>query len=142
MPIRIALLVAALVLCAVPAAAQMQIDPSVPTNIPPGDRDNFKGFLDTVMDDIIATNGPTVQNAGETLWRGLAAIVVVWTGIKIAPVRHVLDVVDHRAGDRPVDPVVHAPVLRHADPLPRRRRNDLPRHDCRRRELADGVFSE
>ena len=84
MPIRIALLVAALVLCAVPAAAQMQIDPSVPTNIPPGDRDDFKGFLDTVMDDIIATNGPTVQNAGETLWRGLAAIVVVWTGIKIA----------------------------------------------------------
>ena len=84
MPIRIGLLLAALVLCAVPAAAQQQIDPSVPTNIPPEDRDDFKGFLDTVLDDIIATNGPTVLNAGTTLWRGLATIVVVWTGIKIA----------------------------------------------------------
>ena len=36
------------------------------------------------MDDIMAANGPTILNAGNTLWRGLAAIVVVWTGIKIA----------------------------------------------------------
>ena len=84
MPIRISLLVVALIVCAGPAAAQMQIDPSVPTDIPVEDRDDFKGFLDTVMDDIIATNGPTIQTAGETLWRGLAAVVVVWTGIKIA----------------------------------------------------------
>ena len=84
MTIRVGLLVAALVLCAVPAAAQLQIDPSVPTNIPPEDRDDFKGFLDTVLDDIVATNGPTVLNAGDTLWRGLATIVVVWTGLKIA----------------------------------------------------------
>ena len=84
MTIRVGLLLAALLWCAVPAVAQMQIDPSVPINIPPEDRDDFKGFLDTVMDDILATNGPTVLNAGNTLWRGLAAIVVVWTGIKIA----------------------------------------------------------
>ena len=32
----------------------------------------------------MAANGPTVLNAGNALWRGLAAIVVVWTGIKIA----------------------------------------------------------
>ena len=74
----------ALLICAVPAAAQQQIDPSVPTNIPPEDRDDFKGFLDQVMDDIMATNGPTIVTAGHTLWRGLAAIVVVWTGLKIA----------------------------------------------------------
>ena len=36
------------------------------------------------MDDIMAANGPTILNAGNTLWRGLAAIVVVWTGVKIA----------------------------------------------------------
>ena len=74
----------ALLVCAAPALAQQQIDPSVPTSIPPEDLHDFKGFLDQVMDDIMAANGPTVLNAGNTLWRGLAAIVVVWTGIKIA----------------------------------------------------------
>ena len=78
------LVLVALLVCAGPAAAQQQIDPSVPTNIPPEDRDDFKGFLDQVMDDILATNGPTIVTAGHTLWRGLAAIVVVWTGLKIA----------------------------------------------------------
>ena len=53
-------------------------------------------------------------------------------------VRHVLHVGDRRAGDRPVDPVGHAAVLRHADP---RRRLHVPRDDCRRRELAPLVFS-
>ena len=35
--------------------------------------------------DIMAANGPTILTRGQhALWRGLAAIVVVWTGIKIA----------------------------------------------------------
>ena len=75
---------AALLLCAAPALAQQQIDPSVPTNIPPENQNDFKGYLDQVMDDIMTTNGPVILNAGNTLWRGLAAIVVVWTGVKIA----------------------------------------------------------
>ena len=75
---------AALLVCAAPALAQQQIDPSVPTSIPPEDLHDFKGFLDQVMDDIMTTNGPTILNAGNALWRGLAAIVVVWTGVKIA----------------------------------------------------------
>ena len=75
---------AALLLCAAPALAQQQIDPSVPTSIPPEDLHDFKGFLDQVMADIMAANGPTILNAGNTLWRGPAAIVVVWTGVKIA----------------------------------------------------------
>ena len=75
---------AALLLCAAPALAQQQIDPTVPINIPPEDLHDFKGFLDQVMDDIMSANGPTILAAGNTLWRGLAAIVVVWTGIKIA----------------------------------------------------------
>ena len=78
------LALAALLLCAAPALAQQQIDPTVPTNIPPEDLHDFKGFLDQVMDDIMSANGPTILAAGNTLWRGLAAIVVVWTGIKIA----------------------------------------------------------
>ena len=56
---------------------QIQIDPSVPTNIPPGQLDDFKGFLDTVMDTIIGTSGPTLLSSGQTLWTGLAAIMVV-----------------------------------------------------------------
>ena len=78
---------AALLLCAAPALAQTppsQIDPSVPTNIPQEDLNDFKGYLDQVMEDIMDANGPTILNAGNALWRGLAAIVVVWTGIKIA----------------------------------------------------------
>ena len=63
---------------------QLQIDPSVPTNIPPGQLDDFKGFLDGVMNTIIGTSGPTLLNAGQDLWTGLAAIMVVWTGVKIA----------------------------------------------------------
>ena len=79
---------AALILCAAPALAQppprQQIDPLVPTNIPEADQYDFKGYLDQVMEEIQRSNGPTVLAAGNTLWRGLAAIVVVWTGIKIA----------------------------------------------------------
>ena len=78
---------AALLLCAAPALAQTppsQIDPSIPTNIPQEDLNDFKGYLDQVMEDIMDANGPTILNAGNALWRGLAAIVVVWTGIKIA----------------------------------------------------------
>ena len=74
----------ALIVCAAPALAQQQIDPLVPTTIPPEDLYDFKGFLDQVMEEIQRTNGPVVLAAGNTLWRGLAAIVVVWTGIKIA----------------------------------------------------------
>ena len=63
---------------------QSQLDPNVPTNIPPGQLDDFKAFLDGVMDAIIGTNGPTLLDAGRDLWTGLAAILVVWTGVKIA----------------------------------------------------------
>ena len=74
----------ALIVCAAPALAQQQIDPLVPTNIPPEDLHDFKRLSDQVMEEIQRTNGPVVLAARNTLWRGLAAIVVVWTGIKIA----------------------------------------------------------
>ena len=78
---------AALIVSAAPALAQtppQQIDPLVPTTIAEEDLHDFKGFLDQVMKEIMDANGPTILAAGNTLWRGLAAIVVVWTGIKIA----------------------------------------------------------
>ena len=36
------------------------------------------------MDTIIGTSGPTLLSSGQTLWTGLAAIMVVWTGVRIA----------------------------------------------------------
>ena len=133
---------AALILCAAPALAQppprQQIDPLVPTNIPEGEQYNFKGYLDQVMEEIQRSNGPTILAAGNTLWRGLAAIVVVWTGVKIAMSGTFSMWADHRAHYRALDPVGHAPVLRDEHP---RDGVHLPRHDCRRRQLAPLVFS-
>ena len=74
-------------LTAAPAAAQappQQIDPAVPTNISVDDDTDFHAFLTQVMDDIMATNSGAILAVGNNLWRGLAAMVVVWTGIKIA----------------------------------------------------------
>ena len=63
---------------------QIQLDPSVPTNIPPAQLDDFGGFLQGVMNNIIGTSGPTLLTAGQDRWTGLAAIMVVWTGVKMA----------------------------------------------------------
>ena len=68
---------AALLLCAAPALAQQQIDPSVPTNIPPENQNDFKGYLDQVMDDIMTTNGPVILNAGNTC-QGRSKIRLRW----------------------------------------------------------------
>ena len=83
----VAFVLVALLVSAAPALAQpppQQIDPAVPTNIPPENQYDFKGYLDQVFETISATNSPIILAAGNDLWRGLAAIVVVWTGIKIA----------------------------------------------------------
>ena len=63
---------------------QIQIDPSVPTNIPPGQLDDMQGFLSGVLNSIIGSSGPILLNSGQQLWTGLAAVMVVWTGVKIA----------------------------------------------------------
>ena len=75
---------AALLLCAAPAPGAAADRSLRPDQHPPENHNDFKGYLDQVMDEIMTTNGPTILNAGNTLWRGLAAIVVVWTGVKIA----------------------------------------------------------
>ena len=63
---------------------QIQIDPNVPTNIPPGQLDDFQGFLTGVLNSIIGSSGPILLTTGEQLWTGLASIMIVWTGVKIA----------------------------------------------------------
>ena len=60
------------------------IDPNVPAQIPADQLQDFKGFLDVVLDTVVGGAAPDVLTLGHQLWGGLAAIVVAWTGLKIA----------------------------------------------------------
>ena len=61
-----------------------QIDPAVPVQIPEGDQANFKLFLDRVLESVLGSAANPVLDLGRDLWRGMAVIVIVWTGLKIA----------------------------------------------------------
>ncbi len=60
------------------------IDPNVPALIPADQLQDFKGFLDVVLDTVVGGAAPDVLTLGHQLWGGLAAIVVSWTGLRIA----------------------------------------------------------
>ena len=63
---------------------QQSIDPNVPAQIPPDQLQDFKGFLDVVLDTVVGGAAPDVHALGLQLWGGLAAVMVAWTGLKIA----------------------------------------------------------
>ena len=65
-------------------AAAQQVDPNVPVNIPVQDLTNYPGMLDQVLADILTPATPPLLGFGNDLWSGLAVIVVVWTGLRIA----------------------------------------------------------
>ena len=60
------------------------IDPNVPSRIPADQLQDFKSFLDVVLDSVIGGAAPDVHTLGLQLWGGLAAVMVAWTGLKIA----------------------------------------------------------
>ena len=60
------------------------IDPNVPVQIPADRLQDFKGFLDIVLDTMVGAAAPDVLALGNQLWGGLAAVVVTWSGIRIA----------------------------------------------------------
>ena len=60
------------------------IDPNVPTQIPADQLQDFKSFLDIVLDSVVGGAAPDIQTVGLQLWGGLAAVMVAWTGLKIA----------------------------------------------------------
>ncbi len=60
------------------------IDPNVPALIPADQLQDFKGFLDVVLDTVVGGAAPDVLTLGHQLWGGLAAVVVSWTGLRIA----------------------------------------------------------
>ncbi|MCY4646088.1 MAG: hypothetical protein OXE73_04360, partial [Gammaproteobacteria bacterium] len=63
---------------------QQSIDPNVPTQIPDDQLQDFKSFLDVVLDTVVGGAAPDVHTLGLQLWGGLAAVMVAWTGLKIA----------------------------------------------------------
>ena len=60
------------------------IDPNVPVQIPADRLQDFKGFLDVVLDTMVGAAAPDVLALGNQLWGGLAAVVVAWSGLRIA----------------------------------------------------------
>ena len=60
------------------------IDPNVPAQIPDDQLQDFKSFLDVVLDTVVGAAAPDVHALGLQLWGGLAAVMVAWTGLKIA----------------------------------------------------------
>ena len=65
-------------------APPQTIDPNVPARIPPEQLQDFKSFLDVVLETVVGGAAPEVLTLGHQLWGGLAAIVVTWTGLRIA----------------------------------------------------------
>ena len=63
---------------------QIQLDPNIPTNLTPEDMRNFKFFLDQALDTLTAAAGGQIFTLGNQMLGGLALIVVVLQGAKIA----------------------------------------------------------
>ena len=63
---------------------QIQLDPNIPANLSPEELRDFKSFLDVALDGLTTAAGGEVLTLGNGLLGGLALIVVVLTGVKIA----------------------------------------------------------
>ena len=62
----------------------MQFDLTNAQAIHSNDPGAIKAMLDSLTADLLADIANPLLNAGEDLWRGLAAILIVWTGVRIA----------------------------------------------------------
>ena len=60
------------------------IDPNVPAIIPEEQQQNFKAFLDRVLDDVVGAASPGIVQAGDELWLAIATIAVTWAGLQVA----------------------------------------------------------
>ena len=55
-----------------------------PVTIPPGEEWRAKDFIDEVLTELIGRGAPEFHAAGEAIWTGLATVMIVWTGLKMA----------------------------------------------------------
>ena len=63
---------------------QIQLDPNIPTNLSDEQLRDVKSFLDIALESLTTAAGGTVLTTGNGIWLGLAIIVVVLAGAKIA----------------------------------------------------------
>ena len=63
---------------------QIQLDPGIPTDLTPEEMRNFKSFLDTALESLTAAAGGEIFTLGNQMFGGLALIVIVLSGLKIA----------------------------------------------------------
>ena len=63
---------------------QIQIDPNIPANLPPEEIRDFQSFIQTALDGLTASAGGEVMTLGTGMLAGLALIVIVIAGVKIA----------------------------------------------------------
>ena len=63
---------------------QIQIDPNIPANLPPEEIRDFQSFIQTALDGLTASAGGEVMTLGTGMFAGLASIVIVIAGVKIA----------------------------------------------------------
>ena len=60
----------------------LQLVPTIPAD--PAAAPDPATVVSGIMDQVILAAAPQVHAAGLDLWRGLAAILIVWTGLRIA----------------------------------------------------------
>ena len=63
---------------------QIQIDPNIPSNLPPEEIRDFQSFIQTALDGLTASAGGEVMALGTGMFTGLTLIVIVIAGVKIA----------------------------------------------------------
>ena len=63
---------------------QIQIDPNIPANLPDDEMRDFQSFIQTALDGLTASAGGEVMALGTGMFAGLALIVIVIAGVKIA----------------------------------------------------------
>ena len=63
---------------------QNPIDPTLPESLPPADLTDWPRMLDELLSSLFTPTDPPMLDLGNNLWTGLASIVVVWTGLRIA----------------------------------------------------------
>ena len=63
---------------------QIQIDPNIPSNVPDEELRDFQSFIQTALDGLTAAAGGEIMALGTSMFTGLALIVIVIAGVKIA----------------------------------------------------------
>ena len=63
---------------------QIQLDPNIPSNLPPEEMRDFQSFIQTALDGLTVAAGGDILALGTAMFTGLALIVVVIAGVKIA----------------------------------------------------------